>query len=345
MKDNIEVKDNKQEKSSAPISVAREKAMELDFNKYKPQKPSKLGVKVLKNYNLELLVPFMDWKMFFYTWGVKGKFPDILKLDNRKGKEARRLYDEGQKMLQEIIREQKIEARATLGLFPAARSGDDILIYKDDNRNEIVEVLPMLRQQQGNPERKKNYLSLSDFITSADSQYKDYLGLFAVSTGFGAEEHIKQLKKENDTYNSVMFRLLCDRLTEAFSEKLHYEVRKEYWGYARNENSDIAEMLGNRYEGIRPAPGYPPCPDHRLKEKIFKIMDVENNIGIKLTNSYAMHPASSECGCYIAHPDSRYFSVGKIDKDQILNYAQRQNISPDNAEILFKPYLNYKPNN
>lgn len=321
------------------LNEARKKPASIDFTGYKPKQPNILGTKVIKNYDLKSLEPFIDWKMFFHALGMKGKYPNILNLQNNKGSEARKLFEEASQMLQDIIQHQKVEARASIGLYPAAAHNDNILIYTDDNRNEIKETLPMLRQQ-GNP-NKEYYLSLSDYIAPKDSEIKDYLGTFAISAGFGAEKHIKEYDKQRNNYKSIMFRLLCDRLTEALSEKLHYEVRTQYWGYAKDENSQIKDMLANNFKGIRPAPGYPTCPDHRIKAKIFKLMNVEENIGIQLTESYAMQPVSSVCGCYIACPHSKYFNLGKIARDQVEDYAQRENISFATAESLFSPNLNY----
>lgn len=323
-----------------PLAAARDKSFRVDFNNYKPAKPKKLSQTKIIRYELENIEPFIDWKMFFYSWGLKGKFPEILEEDTKKGKEARRLYTEAKEMLKDIIENKKVEARAIFGIYPAARRKDDIIIYTDESREHIRTILPMLRQQTDRA-NKEHFLSLSDFIAPENTGIRDYIGTFAISAGFGGDKYVNEFKKEGDSYNSIMFRLLTDRLTEAISEILHKDVRNNYWGYSKEEQTDRKTLLKQRYDGIRPSPGYPACPDHSLKKEIFKLMDVKSQIGIQLTESYAMHPASSVCGFYFALPQSRYFNLGKISKDQINDYAKRQRIPAKKAEELFKPYLNY----
>lgn len=323
-----------------PLETARKKSFQVDFNTYRPAKPNKLSQTKTIRYELENIEPFIDWKMFFYSWGLKGKFPEILEEDTKKGKEARRLYSEAKEMLKDIIENQKIEARAIFGIYPAARRNDDIIIYTDESRKHIQAYLPMLRQQTDRA-NKEHFLSLSDFIAPENSGVQDYIGTFAASAGFGGDKYVNEFKKDGDSYSSIMFRLLADRLTEAISEILHKDVRNNYWGYSNEDKTDRKTLLKQRYDGIRPSPGYPACPDHSLKKEIFNLMDVENQIGIQLTDSYAMHPASSVCGFYFALPESRYFNLGKISKDQINDYASRQRIPTKKAEELFRPYLNY----
>ncbi|MFO8054517.1 MAG: vitamin B12 dependent-methionine synthase activation domain-containing protein [Bacteroidales bacterium] len=322
-----------------PIWEARENSYSVDFNKYTPRKPKmEDNVKVFSTYNLETLAGDIDWRMFFHAWGLKGRFPEILEEDSKKGREARRLYREGQEMLGEMIEGDKVEARAVIGVFPAAGHHDDILVYTDDQRKDIRAALPMLRQQKYRSSRD-GFLSLSDYVAPESSGINDYIGTFACSAGFGAEEHIKKFEQQGDSYNSVMFRLICDRLTEAFSEVLHREVRYKYWGYACGKPADGKELLKKPSEGIRPSPGYPSCPDHSLKQDIFHLMDVENTIGIQLKSSYAMHPSSSVCGFYFAMPQSKYFNLGKILGDQVSDYAKRRSIPEESAKMLFKPFI------
>jgi 5-methyltetrahydrofolate--homocysteine methyltransferase len=243
-------------------------------------------------------------------------------------------------MLKEIIDEKLIHPKGIIGLFPANSDADDILVFENDERKKIIKRIPMLRQQQLRD--KKGYaLSLSDYIAPVDSGIKDYFGGFAVTTGLGTDEHVQRFKQKGDSYNSIMFRLIADRLVEAFAEVLHEWVRKKYWGYEPYEDLSKEELIKEKYQGIRPAPGYPACPDHSLKGHLFELMDVENEIGIELTDSYAMRPASSVSGFYIAHNASKYFGIGKIGKDQIRDYARRTKMEVKEAEKWLQSVLDY----
>ncbi|MFO7790681.1 MAG: vitamin B12 dependent-methionine synthase activation domain-containing protein, partial [Bacteroidales bacterium] len=326
---------------SISLKEARDKSLDINFKKNQPPKPAFLGVKLIDDYRIEDIRPYIDWKMFFAAWGIKGKYPDILKLKNNKGVQARKLHDEAKVLLDEMVRNQRVVPRAIIGIFPAASRSDDILIFENDKRKQVRTILHMLRQQNGSAEKDK-YISLSDYIAPENSGSKDYIGMFAASVGFGADEIIENFKAQNDAYNSVMFRLLCDRLTEAFSDILHHKIEYELWGYNHDKSSGNHQILKKGFTGIRPAPGYPTCPDHSLKADIFRLLDVQKSIGIELTETYAMKPASSVCGCYFAHPESKYFTLGKISRDQIEDYAKRKKINPELAETLFKPYLDYK---
>ncbi|MCF8331369.1 MAG: methionine synthase [Bacteroidales bacterium] len=337
--------DNKAGKSAhyKSLNEARKQPYQIDFKKHTPIKPHLLNQNKIIRYKLKQIEPHIDWQMFFYAWGLKGKFPRILEEQNKKGSEARRLFAEAKEMLADIIEHDKLEARAILGIYPAAGKSDDILLFTNENRQNIRTTLPMLRQQKNN-NSNPYFFSLSDYIAPVNSGTKDYIGTFAASAGFGGEKYIEKFKQQGDSYNSIMFRLIADRLTEAMSELLHQDVRSKYWGYSKAEQSNNETLMKQNYSGIRPSPGYPACPDHSLKKEIFSLMDVEKNIGIKLTESYSMHPASSVCGFYFSLPQSRYFNLGKISKDQVQDYAKRQNISTEQVELLFRPILNYNTN-
>jgi 5-methyltetrahydrofolate--homocysteine methyltransferase len=297
-------------------------------------------MKEFQDFDLNLLRNYIDWTPFFHGWGLKGVFPRILEKD-KVGKEASRLFDEAQEILDKIVRDKLLKPKGIIGLFPANSDGDDILVYKDDSRKKILKRIPMLRQQQIRDEKGVSY-SLSDFIAPVDSGIRDYFGGFAVTSGFETEKYVKQFKQEGDSYNSVMFRLLADRLVEAFAEVLHEWVRKKYWGYDPRERLSNEELIKERYKGIRPAPGYPACPDHTLKVHIFDLLKVEERVGISLTDSLAMKPASSVAGFYMAHDLSSYFGIGKIGKDQVADYAERASIDIDEAEKWLYPVLDYK---
>ena len=299
-----------------------------------------LGVKVFDDYSLVELRKYIDWTPFFLGWGMKGKYPGILE-DEKKGKEANRIFREANQLLDKIIENKLISAKGVFGLFPANAQGDDILIFEDDNREKVRKVIPMLRQQRA--KRIKNeYLSLSDYLAAYDSGLHDYIGAFAVSAGIDSDYYVNEFKQQGDHYNSIMFRLVCDRLTEAFAELLHERVRKEFWGYHKDENLCKESLVKEKFQGIRPAPGYPACPDHTLKGDIFELLQATRHTGIKLTSSYAMHPASSVSGFYVAHPDARYFRVGSILEDQLQDYARRRGWKISEAEKWLAPLIGYQ---
>lgn len=330
----------KSAKNFISLSQARENRFQTDWGKQKITKPKKLGVTLLKNYSLSTLHKYIDWTPFFLTWELKGKYPSILE-NEKYGREAKRLFEDAYKLLDRIVNENLIAASGVFGLFPANTVGfDDIEIYSDDSRKGVLTVLHTLRSQSEKVQNSNN-LALADYIAPKESGIKDYIGAFAVTAGLGIEKIIEQFEKDHDDYHSIMMKALADRLAEAFAEHLHELVRKEYWGYASEENLSNDELIKEKYIGIRPAPGYPAQPDHTEKHTIFNLLDVEKNVGITLTESLAMHPAASVCGLYFAHPEAKYFNVGKIGKDQVLDYHKRKGMSIEETEKWLRPILNY----
>ncbi len=311
----------------------------FNWGRYEPVKPSFLGIKVLERFPLETLAWYIDWTPFFQTWEMAGSYPKILD-DEVVGVEARQLFEEAQVMLKKIINEQWLTARAVVGFFPANSDGDDVIVYTDDTRKTKLETLHHLRQQNIKAPGRPNYC-LSDFIAPKASGKADYIGAFAVTTGIGIEEKLQQFEQDHDDYSSIMLKALADRLAEAFAEYMHQVVRKNYWGYAEEETYNPDQLINEAYQGIRPAPGYPACPDHTEKGKLFDLLKVTENTGIELTESYAMYPASAVSGWYFSHPDSQYFNVGKIDKDQLQDYAQRKNIAEEVAERWLAAHLHH----
>lgn len=327
------------DKDYLTIEQARKNKLVLDWNNYNIKPPSKLGITVFKNYSLNNIRSYIDWTPFFQTWEMKGRYPKIFE-DKNYGAEAKRIFNDANKLLDNIISNKLLTANGIIGLFPANSLDDDIEIYSDESRKGILGIFHTIRQQSVKSEGIPN-LSLADFIAPKESGVKDYIGIFAVTAGIGIEKLIEQFEKDNDDYNSIMTKALADRLAEAFAELLHEKVRKELWGYSPNENLLNEDLIAEKYQGIRPAPGYPAQPDHTEKITIWKILDVEKNIQISLTESLAMHPAASVCGLYFAHPESKYFTVGKIGKDQVEDYRKRKGISIKEAEKWLRPILNY----
>lgn len=322
-------------KECITIQEARNQPLLLNWDDYSAPIPNQLGITVLNEIKIEEITQYIDWTPFFSSWQMKGKYPAILE-DDVIGVEAQKLYDDANRMLEKIIIDKTITAKAIFGIFSANSKGDDVVI---DNNRGMQEVMYFLRQQRKKAPGK-TYASLSDFI--APASHNDYLGMFAVTAGIGIEKIVAQYEADHDDYNAIMCKAVCDRLAEALAEKLHYDVRTDYWGYEAKSVIDYEEMIKERYQGIRPAPGYPACPDHTGKDAIWKLLDVENKIGIKLTESKAMYPAASVSGFYFGHPDSKYFGLGVIDKDQIIDYATRKEITIEEAEKILAPSLNYK---
>ena len=322
-------------KECITIQEARNQPLLLNWDDYSAPIPNQLGITVLNEIKIEEITQYIDWTPFFSSWQMKGKYPAILE-DDVIGVEAQKLYDDANRMLEKIIIDKTITAKAIFGIFSANSKGDDVVI---DNNRGMQEVMYFLRQQRKKAPGK-TYASLSDFI--APASHNDYLGMFAVTAGIGIEKIVAQYEADHDDYNAIMCKAVCDRLAEALAEKLHYDVRTDYWGYDAKSVIDYEEMIKERYQGIRPAPGYPACPDHTGKDAIWKLLDVENKIGIKLTESKAMYPAASVSGFYFGHPDSKYFGLGVIDKDQIIDYATRKEITIEEAERILAPSLNYK---
>ncbi len=283
----------------------------------------------------------IDWTPFFVSWDLAGKYPAILE-DKKVGEAARNLFEDARAMLEKIIDGKLLKASAVFGLWPANRiNGDDIAVYTGEDRSETLAVLHQIRQQTRKPGASETLYSLADFVAPADTGIADYVGAFAVTTGIGADELAKQYEAEQDDYNSIMVKALADRLAEALAEKLHQRVRTEFWGYAPDEELDINALIREKYRGIRPAPGYPACPDHTEKPTLFALLDAERNTGIRLTESYAMWPAASVSGLYFSHPESKYFNVGKIQKDQVESLAERKQMPVSELERWLGPILGY----
>jgi 5-methyltetrahydrofolate--homocysteine methyltransferase len=331
--------DSKTESQYIPLREARENKLKLKFEPDIIQKPSFLGNKYFYDFPISELREYIDWTFFFHAWKMNGKYPAIFE-DPVKGEEARKLFDDAQRMLDEIVLKKMITARGAIGFYPCNSSGDDVEIYSDEKRSKTIATFRFLRNQQKKDDKSPN-LSLSDFISPGGKNPVDYIGLFAVTSGLGLEEWVSYYESQLDDYSSILIKILTDRLAEAFAERLHQLVRKEYWGYASKETLDVPSLLKEEYMGIRPAPGYPACPEHSEKSTLFSLLDPEQFTGIHLTENYAMYPAAAVSGFYFAHPESHYFALGKISKDQLNDYARRKNISLDLAEKLLNTNLNY----
>lgn len=295
--------------------------MQTDWKTYVPPKPEFLGTRVFENYSLEEIADFIDWSPFFHTWELKGKFPGILE-DPVIGEEATKLYNDAQILLRNIISNKRFTAKAVIGFFPANRVGESIEVYSDESRNVILKTFHYLRQQFPKPSGQPNY-SLADFVAPRDTNVKDYLGGFVVTTGHGVDEFAKTFEEKQDDYNAILTKALGDRLAEAFAELMHKKVR-EFWGFGKTENLSNEELIKEKYRGIRPAPGYPACPDHTEKRVLFDLLEAEKNTGVQLTENFAMYPASSVSGQYFSHENSSYFAVGKISKEQLEEYSNRK---------------------
>lgn len=323
-----------------PLAEARENKMQTDWDVSPVYKPAFTGLKVFDDYPLEEIREYISWVFFFVVWQLRGKFPEILK-DPEKGKEATRLFNDANSMLDKIIAEKWLKARAVVGFFPANSVGDDIEVYENENRDKLIAKFVNLRNQVKKDKSGQNYC-LSDFIAPKNSGKADYIGAFANTTGTGIEKHLKAFEKDHNDYESIMLKALADRLAEAFTELLHHRVRKEWWAYAPDENLSLDQLLLEEYKGIRPAHGYPACPDHSEKETLFRLLNAEKNAGINLTESFSMYPAASVSGLMFAHPQSKYFFVGKIGKDQVSDYARRKNTDTATVEKWLASNLNYK---
>lgn len=324
-------------KTYLSLTQARTNALALDWKNYLPVKPKNLGTHTLRDFPLDRLVPYIDWTPFFRSWDLHGKYPEILS-DTVVGPQATELFADAQKMLTQLIDEKWLEARARFGLFPAHSQGDDIVLYDPENPDKPISKLLTLRQQLQKKAGQPN-IALSDFIAPSTMDYKDYCGAFCVTTGFGTQEKAAAFEAENDDYSSIMIKALADRLAEAFAEYLHEAVRQNAWGYASDERLSNEELIAERYKGIRPAPGYPACPDHLEKIELWKLLEVKETIGVSLTESLAMWPAASVSGYYFAHPQAQYFGLGKITEEQLKDYSQRRNISIDQARKWLNPNL------
>ncbi|MFK4752482.1 methionine synthase [Oceanobacter antarcticus] len=334
---------NRKAKALLPYSQAVANAFNCDWDSYQPVTPNRLGISVFDHFDVAELVDYIDWTPFFMSWELAGKFPRILK-DEVVGEAATNLFKDAQAMLQRIVDDKLFRARAVIGLWPAAKRGnDDTVIFNPDNPAEELAVLHHLRQQADKPNDQPNY-SLADFVTPearlTDGK-QDYMGAFVVTAGIEAEQLAQNYNASHDDYNSIMIKALADRLAEAFAEYLHEQVRQDIWGYAPDEQIDNEQRIKEKYQGIRPAPGYPACPDHTEKATLFKLLDAEANTGVFLTESFAMSPAASVSGWYLGHPDAKYFGLGKIGKDQVEDIAARKQMDLETMERWLAPNLNY----
>ena len=330
---------NAQTKKLVDIATARTNKALLDWNQYPVKTPKTIGTKTIHNIDLELLKNYIDWTPFFQTWDLHGRFPNILE-DEIVGTQAQDLYKDALALLDEIIATDGLESKAVLGVFPANQvQHDDIEVYTDENRTEVADTIIGLRQQSKKGQKGFN-ICLADYIKPKE-QGADYIGAFAVTAGLGIEKWVERFDKEQDDYQSIMVKALADRLAEATAEYLHEYLRKEFWAYAADEQLTNDDLIRENYKGIRPAPGYPACPDHHQKEVIWNLLNVEEEVGISLTESLAMYPAASVSGFYFAHPQAKYFGLGRIQKDQVADYAERANINTASAERRLQPNLAY----
>jgi 5-methyltetrahydrofolate--homocysteine methyltransferase len=324
------------------LPQARAKKLHIEWSGYTPPVPHFLGVRTFDDYPLDELRPYIDWMPFFNAWEFAGKFPDILQ-DPLVGEAARGLYADATRMLDQLIEQKWLRARAVVGFFPANSSGDDdITVFNDETRHTVKLRLHHLRQQKSKPQNQPQSC-LADFVAPLDSGRADYLGAFAVTAGIGIDEHVARFEAAHDDYSSIMLKALADRLAEALAERMHERVRREFWGYAPDESLGAGELIREEYRGIRPAPGYPACPEHTEKANLWRLLDPERNAGIHLTESFAMFPTAAVSGFYFAHPLGHYFSVGQIDRDQVASYAQRKGWSLAEAERWLAPNLGYDP--
>jgi 5-methyltetrahydrofolate--homocysteine methyltransferase len=324
-------------KDIATFNEAKANSLKLEFNEATVIKPAQTGIHYIHGYDLNELRSTIDWTPFFQTWELAGKYPKIL-TDEKVGKEATKLFNDANELLDKVISEKWLTANAAYGILPATRVGEDIVVHHPADKAETT--FHFLRQQRKMTNGVAN-LSLADFIAPKEAGVQDHMGFFTVTAGLGIDEHVKKFEDQHDDYNSIMLKALADRLAEAFAEKLHHLVRTEFWGYSKNESLSNEDLILEKYKGIRPAPGYPACPDHTEKGLLFKLLDNEKQIGVSVTESYAMWPASSVSGFYFAHPDSRYFGVGKINADQVKDYAARKKMSVEDAEKWLRPILAY----
>ncbi|PCK86203.1 methionine synthase [Rhizobium sophoriradicis] len=329
------------EKVRLPLPRARENAHKIDWSAYQPTKPQFFGTRVFEDYDLAELARYIDWTPFFQTWELRGRYPAILE-DEKQGEAARALWADAQAMLKKIIDEKWFRPRAVIGFWPAGAVGDDIRLFTDESRSKELATFYTLRQQLSKRDGRAN-VALSDFVAPVTSGVEDYVGGFVVTAGIEEIAIAERFERANDDYSSILVKALADRFAEAFAERMHEQVRREYWGYARDEHLSNEDLIGEAYAGIRPAPGYPAQPDHTEKKTLFKLLDAEHTAGVKLTESYAMWPGSSVSGLYIGHPDSYYFGVAKVERDQVEDYAKRKGMEVSEVERWLGPVLNYVP--
>jgi 5-methyltetrahydrofolate--homocysteine methyltransferase len=330
-------------KERVTLEAARENRSKIDWSSYKPVRPTFLGTKVFEDYPLETLAPYIDWTPFFATWEMAGQYPQILN-DDKMGEAARALFSDAQEMLKQMVEEKWLKASGVIGFWPANEIGaDDLEIYTDDTRTERRAVFHTLRQQMSRARSQRANVALSDFVAPKETGLADYIGGFAVTAGHGEDAIAKRFQDKQDDYRAILSKSLADRLAEAFAEHLHARVRREFWGYAHDEALTNAELIAEKYQGIRPAPGYPAQPDHTEKRTLFDLLDAEKAVGIKLTESFAMWPGAAVSGIYLSHPQSEYFGVGRIERDQAVDYAKRKGMTLAECERWLAPILNYTP--
>src|SRR5690606_25757246 len=322
-----------------PLAVARANSFKPDWSGYTPPKPSFLGTKIIDDVDLETLSQYIDWTPFFQTWEFKGRYPNIL-TDERQGEAATQLFEDAQRMLKQIIDEKWFRPRAVLGFWPANGVGDDGKLFTDEGRSEELATLFTLRQQLSRRDGKP-HMALSDFVAPVATP--EYLGGFVVTAGSGEVRMGERFERVNDDYCSILVKGLGDRFAEAMAEAMHERVRKDYWGYAKDESYSPEERASEPYRGIRPAPGYPAQPDHTEKTTLFRLLNAEKDAGVTLTESYAMWPGSSVSGLYFSHPESYYFGVAKVERDQVADYALRKDMPLAEVERWLGPILNYIP--
>ena len=327
-------------RSVVSLATARARRTQIEWRAEDLAVPEFLGARVLDDFPLATLREFIDWSPFFHTWELKGVYPRILD-DPKQGELARQIFAEANALLDRIVAEKLLTARAAYGFFAANAVGDDVELYTDETRSQVIDRLHFLRQQ-ADREGSEPCRSLADFVAPKSTGLRDFVGAFAVTSGIGLKDLLERFRAAHDDYNAIMAEALADRLAEAFAECLHKRVREE-WGYGREESIGNEELIHEKYRGIRPAPGYPACPDHTEKGTIWRLLDVRAKTEIELTESFAMWPGASVSGFYLAHPQSRYFSLGKIDRDQIEDYAQRKGMSVAEVERWLGPNLNYEP--
>jgi 5-methyltetrahydrofolate--homocysteine methyltransferase len=330
----------KSERPQLTFEKAKANATPVDWSSYVPPTPATPGVHTLADYDLAELREFIDWQPFFNSWEMKGKFPDILNSPTA-GEAATKLYEDAQAMLDRMIAEKWVTAHGVYGLFPAASTGEDVVVYEDDRVTERARLFALRQQgehREGIPNR-----SLADFVAPEASGLQDWVGAFAVTAGIGLPAKVKEFKAALDDYSAILLESLADRLAEAFAERLHQRVRTEFWGYVAESDKTNDDLIAERYQGIRPAPGYPACPDHTEKATIWDLLDVRANTGIELTESMAMWPGASVSGVYYSHPQSQYFVVGRLGRDQVADYAGRKGWTQAEAERWLSPNLGYDP--
>jgi len=332
---------NEAEKQRLPIARARANAHKVDWDNFVPVKPTFTGTKTFDDYDLAEIARYIDWTPFFQTWELKGRYPAILE-DEKQGEAARQLWDDAQAMLKKIIDEKWFTPKAVVGFWPANAVGDDIRLFTDESRNEELATFFTLRQQLSKRDGRPN-VAMSDFVAPAESGKQDYVGGFVVTAGIGEVAIAERFERANDDYSAILVKALADRFAEAFAELMHERVRKEFWAYASDETYTPEELIGEPYQGIRPAPGYPAQPDHTEKTTLFRLLDATANTGVELTESYAMWPGSSVSGLYIVHPESYYFGVAKVERDQVEDYASRKGMTIEEVERWLAPILNYTP--